>query len=77
MGQVLLRRTTKATHSVDEAAALVRTLTNARVVGQSGDNVLAEVDAPGIAALQERLPGWIVSPQGEKIPVPDTRRKIP
>ena len=41
MGQVLLRRTTKATHSVDEAAALVRTLTNARVVGQSGDNVLA------------------------------------
>ena len=42
MGQVLLRRTTKATHSVDEAAALVRTLTNARVVGQSGDNVLTE-----------------------------------
>ena len=76
MGQVLLRKTTSATLSVDEAAAFVRALKNARVLGQSGDNMLAEVDAPGLAALHQGLSGWIVSPQDEKIPVPDTRKKI-
>ena len=76
MVQVTLRRKAEATVSCEEAVALVRSLTGGRVLDQSGSTVLVEVADEALADLQQKLPGWIVAPQGEKIPVPDTRLKI-
>ncbi|MET0265782.1 MAG: hypothetical protein ABW202_09215 [Duganella sp.] len=76
MSQVILRRTADATVSIQEALALVGAAGQARVIHHSGDNVLVDIAAEELASLQSKLTGWIVSPQGERIPVPDTRRHI-
>lgn len=72
MSQVILRRTSNASVSAEEAFALL----GGRVVHRSGDNILADVAPEELAALRQKLDGWIVSPQGERIQVPDTRRHI-
>jgi len=76
MSQVLLRKTHAATVSVEDAVALVETAGQGKILHRSGDNVLADLDAGSVDALRRQLTGWIVSPQGERIPVPDTRRQI-
>ncbi|MGV7208218.1 hypothetical protein ACLB1G_10225 [Oxalobacteraceae bacterium A2-2] len=76
MSQVILRRTPDATVSTEQALALVGASGHGRVIHHSGDNLLVEIADGELAALQGKLAGWIVSPQGERIPVPDTRRGV-
>lgn len=76
MSQVILRRTRDATVSAEEAVALVDTAANGRVINQSGDNMLVDIASEQVAVLRSKLAGWVVSPQGERVPVPDTRRRI-
>lgn len=76
MSQVILRRTADATVSTEEVLALVGTCGQGRVIHHSGDNILVDIAAGELASLQRKLAGWIVSPQGERIPVPDTRRHV-
>lgn len=76
MSQVLLRKTSAATVSVEDAVALVTSAGQGKILHRSGDNVLADLEAGGVDALRRQLAGWIISPQGERIPVPDTRRLL-
>ena len=75
MLQVVLRPTDTAQASAAEALSLVASHAG-RVINQSGRNLLIELDAAHLDALRESLTGWIVSPQGAPIPVPDTRIRI-
>jgi hypothetical protein len=72
MSQVILRRTSAAAVTAEEAHALL----GGRVIHRSGDNILADVAPEELSALRGKLDGWIVAPQGERIQVPDTRRHI-
>jgi hypothetical protein len=76
MRQVLLRRTAEDSTSVDAVADVVAAL-QGKVIGRSDPNMLVEVthDAQ-VGLLRDQLRGWLVSPQGPTIPVPDTRIKI-
>ena len=47
-----------------------------RVIHHSGDNLLVDIAAGELDALKSKLTGWVVSPQQERIAVPDTRRRI-
>lgn len=76
MTQVILRRTSNATVSVEVAVALVSAGRKGRVLHHSGDNLLADIDPAQLSPLKEQLAGWIVSPQAATIPVPDTRLKV-
>ena len=76
MSQVILRRTADATVSTEEALSLVGATVDGRVIHHSGDNVLVDVAAGELDALKSKLTGWVVSPQQERIAVPDTRRRI-
>jgi len=76
MSQVILRRTADATISTEEALSLVGATVDGRVIHHSGDNVLVDVAAGELDALKSKLTGWVVSPQQERIAVPDTRRRI-
>lgn len=76
MSQVILRRTRDATVSAEEALALVGTAAHGRVINHSGDNMLVDIAADQVAPLRSKLAGWVVSPQTERIPVPDTRRTV-
>ncbi|MPQ55978.1 hypothetical protein [Duganella sp. FT27W] len=76
MSQVILRRTADATISTEEALSMVGATIDGRVIHHSGDNLLVDVAAGELDALKSKLTGWVVSPQQERIPVPDTRRRI-
>lgn len=76
MSQVILRRTADATVSTEEALSLVGATIDGRVIHHSGDNLLVDVAAGELDALKSKLTGWVVSPQQERIDVPDTRRRI-
>ncbi|CAN7198327.1 hypothetical protein LJR289_000527 [Pseudoduganella sp. LjRoot289] len=76
MSQVILRRTNAATVSTEEALALVDATREARVIHHTGDNVLVDIATAEFASLRRKLPGWIVSPQTERIAVPDTHRHV-
>ncbi|MYN10884.1 hypothetical protein [Pseudoduganella aquatica] len=76
MSQLILRRTNAATLSTDEALAVVGAAPRGRVIHRSGDNVLVDIAAADVESLRQQLQGWIVSPQTERIAVPDTRRNI-
>ena len=76
MSQVILLRTSNASVSTEDAAALVSSTHESRVLHRSGDSMLAEIDPGELSDLKARLTGWIVSSQGEKIAVPDTRLKV-
>lgn len=76
MSQVILRRTADATVSTEEALSLVGATVNGRVIHHSGDNLLVDIAAGELDALKSKLTGWVVSPQQERIAVPDTRRRI-
>jgi hypothetical protein len=76
MSHVILRRTCDATVSTEEVLALVDTAAHGRVINRSGDNMLVDIAAEQVASLRSKLAGWIVSPQGERLPVPDTSRRV-
>ena len=76
MSQVILRRTADATVSTEEALSLVGATVDGRVIHHSGDNLLVDIAAGELDALKSKLTGWVVSPQQERIAVPDTRRRI-
>jgi len=76
MSQVILRRTADATISTEEALSMVGATVDGRVILHSGDNLLVDVAAGELDALKSKLTGWVVSPQQERIAVPDTRRRI-
>ena len=76
MATVLLRRSADTAPSADEAEGLVQSM-NAEVVHRSGRNMLVQLDSDSaVETLRGRLHGWVVSPQGATIPVPDARLKI-
>lgn len=76
MSQVILRRTADATVSTEEALSLVGATVDGRVIHHSGDNLLVDIAVGELDALKSKLTGWVVSPQQERIAVPDTRRRI-
>ena len=76
MSQLILRRTDAAAISAEEALALLGGFPHGRVIHHSGNNILADIAPENVAELRQKLDGWIVSPQRERIPVPDTRRHI-
>lgn len=76
MSHVILRRTRDATVSAEEVLALLGTASHGRVINRSGDDMLVDIAAEQVASLRSKLAGWIVSPQGERIPVPDTRLRV-
>ena len=76
MSQVILRRTADATISTEEALSMVGATVDGRVIHHSSDNLLVDVAAGELDALKSKLTGWVVSPQQERIAVPDTRRRI-
>jgi hypothetical protein len=76
MGQLILKRSSDAKVSANDAEALLSEQGLGRVLHRSGDNMLVDVDAADVTSLQSHLPGWVVSPQGPTIQVPDTRVKI-
>lgn len=76
MSQVILRRTADATVSTEEVLSLVGATVDGRVIHHSGDNLLVDVAAGELDILRRKLTGWVVSPQQERIDVPDTRRRI-
>lgn len=76
MTHVILRRTLDATVSAEAAKELVSKAGHGRVINHSGDNLLVDIAADEVASLRSKLAGWIVAPQAERIPVPDTRRRI-
>jgi hypothetical protein len=74
MIQVVLRRRSDSPLSVVDAVSFIATLGDVKLASQSGDTLLVEAGDGGLEPLRAGLPGWIVAPQGARIPVPDTRR---
>jgi hypothetical protein len=74
MSQFVLRRRSDSPLSVADAVSFIATLSDAKLASQSGDTLLVEAAEQTLEALRAGLPGWIVAPQGARIPVPDTRR---
>jgi hypothetical protein len=76
MATLILRRAAADAASPDEATGLVASL-SASVVHRSERTLLVEVtDEAQVGALRQGLPGWVVSLQGPRIPIPDTRLKL-
>jgi len=76
MTRVVLRRAEDQAASPDEASRLVIAC-HGSIVDQSGRTMLVEVeDDAAVEQLRDQLRGWVISPQGPKIPVPDTRLKV-
>ncbi len=76
MRRVLLRKTSAAELTPEQAEQLVRACPGGNVIQRDGVNLLIDFDPCEIDALRARLKGWIVSEQGPKIPVPDTCLRI-
>ncbi|MES2743104.1 MAG: hypothetical protein V4754_19440 [Pseudomonadota bacterium] len=76
MRRVLLRKTSAAELTPEQAEQLVRACPGGNVIQRDGLNLLIDLDPCEIATLRERLKGWIVSEQGPNIPVPDTCVRI-
>jgi len=76
MNQVVLRRRSDSTLSADDAVNFIGTLAGVKLVNRSGDTLLVEAVDADLDRLDAGLPGWIVAPQGPRIPVPDTRRTL-
>jgi hypothetical protein len=74
--EILLRRNNPSAVSPTEAVTMLQRIRDVRIVSQSGINLLADIDSSVLPTVQELLKGWIVSPQAERIPVPDSRLKI-
>jgi hypothetical protein len=76
MYTLILRRASDQSASPDEAAEILASL-KADVIHRSNRTMLVEVfDEARAAELHDKLPGWIVSPQGPPIQIPDGRLKI-
>jgi len=73
--EVIFRRVGATAKSVEDAISLLQRA-NSRVLSRSGANVLAQIEATSVNWVRQQLPGWIVSPQAERAPVPDARIKI-
>ena len=74
MATVILRRS--ANDSPSPEAELVASL-RAAVIHRSDRTILVDLgDETKVDELRGKLPGWVVSLQGPKIQVPDTRLRI-
>jgi hypothetical protein len=71
MRRLVIRQTSNATLSADQAEGVVCAFDQARVVNRDGKTLLVDFDPCEIERLRERLPGWLVSEQGPPVPVPD------
>jgi len=71
MRRLVIRQTSHATLSADQAEGVVCAFDQARVVNRDGKTLLVDFDPCEIDRLRERLPGWLVSEQGPPVPVPD------
>lgn len=71
MRPVLLRQTSQAQLTSEQAEHVVRGFGGARVLGRDGRTMLIDFDPCELEALRARLPGWVVSEQGPPAPVPD------
>ncbi|NML16212.1 hypothetical protein [Azohydromonas caseinilytica] len=77
MVTLILRRCAADAASPDEAAGVVASLPAAVVQHRSERMLLVDVaDDALVEELTVRLHGWIVSRQGPRIQVPDTRLKL-
>jgi hypothetical protein len=76
MVQVVLRRRSDCTQSADDALSFIGSLAGVTLVNHSGGNLLVDAEDKHLEPLKAGLPGWIVAPQGARIPVPDTRRTL-
>lgn len=77
MTMLILRRRDADAPSPDEAAGVVESLPAAAVVRRSERMLLVDVDDDAVVeVLCGRLHGWVVSRQGPKIQVPDTRLRL-
>ncbi len=73
--RVILRRPL-AGHPGKDFEVVIATIGHGRVVHQDGRNVLADVAEDTLDSVKAALRGWGVYPQGPRIQVPDTRRKV-
>ncbi len=76
MQRLLLRQTSNAVLSPQAAEQVVLGFAEGKVVGRDDKTLLVEFDPCQVAALRERLAGWIVAEQGAPVPVPDTCVRI-
>lgn len=77
MATLILRRRAADAPTPDEAVGVVESLPAAAVVHRSERMLLVSVtDDAQVNLLSGRLHGWVVSRQGPKIQVPDTRLKV-
>lgn len=76
MTTVILRRSAPDSALPEEAHRLVDGM-SASILHQDDRTMLVRLgDGTQVAELQGKLPGWVVSVQGPKIQVPDTRLKV-
>ena len=76
MLKVIVRRPGLDGPSPEEAADVVESL-KATILHRGTKNMLVQVaDMAAVEGLRRGLPGWLVSLQGPKIPIPDTRLKV-
>ena len=71
MRRLVIRQTSNATLTADQAVGVVQACEQARVINRDGKTLLVDVDPCEIERLRERLPGWLISEQGPPVPVPD------
>jgi len=79
MARLLLRKTASAAVSPEHAEQLVCATGCGQVLHRDGNNLLVDLsdaDGAALAVLRTQLDGWIVSEQGPRIAVPDTRVKL-
>ncbi len=74
---LILRRRDADAPSPDEAVGVVESLPAAAVVHRSERMLLVRADDDAVVdVLCGRLHGWVVSRQGPRIQVPDTRLRL-
>jgi hypothetical protein len=72
MRRLLLRQTSQATLSPEQAEGIVRGFRDAAVVARDGKTMLIDFDPCEMDTLRARLGGWLVTEAGAPLPVPDT-----
>ncbi len=71
MRRLVIRQTSHATLSAEQAERVIAGYAAAQIVGRDGRTLLVDFDPCAIEALREQLPGWLVIEQGPPVPVPD------
>lgn len=71
MRRLVIRQTSHATLSAEQAENVVHGYADAQIVSRDGRTLLVDFDPCEIESLREKLPGWLVIEQGPPVPVPD------